>query len=142
MGKCYNSVVVNAPVGEVWAAVRDFHRFDWAGGVIESVEQVGEISGTSIGARRLLNGVFHETLLTLSDLNYLMEYSIDDGPGPVAKDAVSNYVGRLQLYPVTGDDSTFVEWSSTYDALDSAAVGDFCNPIYRALLSKLQEYFA
>ena len=142
MGKCYNSAVVNAPVDRVWAAVRDFHQLDWAEGVVESAEKVGEISGTGIGARRVLNDAFHETLLTLSDMNYLVEYSIDDGPGPVAKDAVRNYVGRLQLFPVTADDTTFAEWSSAYDSPDSAAVGELCNPIYRALLSKLQEHFA
>ena len=44
-----------------------------------------------------------------------MRYSIDDGPGPLAKDQVENYVGILKLVPVTADDTTFAEWTSSSD---------------------------
>ena len=142
MGKCYNTITVNAPVEKVWSAVRNFHRFPWATGVIESVDAVGVLGGDQIGAKRVLNGVFHEMLLGLSDVERVVEYSIDDGPGPVAKDHVKNYVGRLELRPITADNGTFVEWSSTYESADSASVGELCNPIYQALLTALRGHFA
>lgn len=142
MAKCYNTITVNAPVEEVWSAVRNFHRLPWATGVIESVEAVGVLGGDQIGAKRVLNGVFHETLLGLSDVQRLVEYSIDDGPGPVARDQVRNYVGRLELRPITADNGTFAEWSSTYESADSASVGELCNPIYQALLAALRKHFA
>ena len=141
MGKCYNTIVVNAPVEKVWSTVRDFHDLSWAKGVVEKTEIVGELKGDQVGAKRILNDAFHETLRTLSDLNYLVEYSIEDGPGPVAKDQVRNYTGHVQLYSVTADNSTFVEWTSKYDSPDNAAVSELCDPIYVALLQALRAHF-
>jgi hypothetical protein len=141
MGKCYNTITVNAPIDKVWSAIRNFHEFPWAKGVVEKVEVVGPLKANQIGARRLINDAFHETLLTLSDLDHVVEYSIDDGPGPVAKDKVKNYIGRARLFPITADNTTFVEWTSTYDSPNDAAVGELCNPIYVALLSAMRDYF-
>ena len=140
MGRCYHSIAVNAPIEKVWATIRDFHDLSWAKGVVEKVEAVGSIKGNQVGAQRILNGVFHETLLVLNDDKHVIQYSIDDGPGPVAKDAVKNYVGSVRLCPITADNSTFVEWTSQYDAADDDAVGAFCNPIYQALLKALQAH--
>ena len=69
-------------------------------------------------------------------------YSIDDGPGPVARSAVKNYIGAARVLPITENNSTFVEWQSTYDSPDDAAVGELCNPIYQALLKALKKHFS
>ena len=141
MGLCYNTAVVNAPVEKVWEAIRDFHDLGWSKNVVTSVETVGDAGGGDIGARRVLNGAFHETLQTLDEEERSLTYSIDDGPGPVAKDAVSNFVGAVRLWPVTQNETTFVEWQASYESQDDDAVGDFCNPIYQGLLKDLQEHF-
>ncbi|GIX26170.1 MAG: hypothetical protein KatS3mg123_0051 [Burkholderiales bacterium] len=142
MGKCYNSAVINAPCEKVWATVRNFHDLSWAPQVVTKAVAVGDRKGDQIGAKRILNDAFHETLLALDDLERSLAYSIDDGPGPVAKGAVSNYVGRVRVLPITENDTTFIEWSSTYESADPGAVGAFCNPIYQALLKALQRHFA
>lgn len=142
MGQCYNSTVINADCESVWNTLRDFHQLDWAAGVVNKVEVVGSAGGTDVGARRVLNDAFHETLMTLDDQARTLSYSIDDGPGPVASDAVDNYVGTVRVTPVTDSDQTFVEWSSSYDSPNDTAVGELCNPIYRALLGALGKHFA
>ena len=141
MGKCYNSTVVDASIDEVWEMIKDFHQLSWGDKVITKVDIVGEVSGTEVGAKRILNEVFHETLLSVDNKNFSFTYSIDDGPGPVSKDSVSNYVGKVSLYPVTDSGETFVEWISTYESDSDSAVGDFCNPIYAVLLSSLKSKF-
>jgi hypothetical protein len=113
----------------------------WAAGVIEKLEPVGETGGTRIGARRILNGVFPETLLALDDVNRELKYSIDDGPGPVAKDQVAGYVGTVRVFPVTDGNGTFVEWSSSWQD-SKGGVKEFCDPIYQALLGALQKHFS
>lgn len=55
MGKTYQSIVIDRPVDEVWATVRDFHDLSWAPGVVESLEVVGDKVGDQVGAKRLLN---------------------------------------------------------------------------------------
>ena len=142
MGKCYNSVVVNAPSEVVWEVLRNFHDLSWAEGVVTSVDVVGDLRNDQVGAKRILNGIFHETLLSLDDHDQTFMYSIDDGPGPVAKDTVKNYIGAARVLPITEDNTSFVEWQSTYDSSDDAAVGELCNPIYRALLNALKQHFS
>ncbi|GJM10429.1 MAG: hypothetical protein DHS20C11_27050 [Lysobacteraceae bacterium] len=141
MGACYNSTVVDASLEDVWEVIRDFHDLEWAEGVVKDIEVVGEASGDQVGAQRILNGVFHETLLGMSEIDMSIQYSIDDGPGPLAEDDVDNYIGSIQLSPVTDTDCTFVEWSCNYESADDEAVGEFCNPIYQALLGALKKHF-
>jgi hypothetical protein len=141
VGQCYNSVVVNAPVEKVWARIRDFHDLSWAEGMGLKVDAVGD-RGSKIGAKRVINGAFHETLVAFDEAARTFSYSIDDGPGPVAKDAVRNYRGTVRLLPVTADNATFVEWTSDYESPNEPAVSDFCNPIYQSALKGLRQHFS
>jgi len=138
---CYNTCIVNAPVEHVWAALRNFHDMSWATGVIESLDKIGDCAADQIGARRVLNGVFHETLLGINDVDRAFKYSIDDGPDVLARDQVSGYVGEVRVWPVADEQKTFVEWSSNW----TTARGDvkaLCDPIYVALLDALKSHFA
>ncbi|NQU38595.1 MAG: SRPBCC family protein [Lentisphaerae bacterium] len=142
MGTCYNSVTLNASSEQVWETIKDFHDMSWAAGVITNLEKIGEKDGRTPGAKRILNELFHETLLSIDHEAKGLTYSIDDGPGPVARDAVKNYVGTVSVRPVTNDNTTFVEWVSTYESADDTAVGEFCGPIYNALLGAMKTHFA
>lgn len=137
MGKCYNKIEIKAPVNKVWDTIKDFHDASWAPNVVTSVEKVGAKGGNEIGAKRVLNGVFHETLTELDPASNSFSYSIDDGPGPVASDAVNNYTGRVKV--TASDTGCMVEWSSTFESENDNEVADFCNPIYMALLNSLNE---
>jgi hypothetical protein len=141
MGKCYNSTVLDTSIEKVWEVMKDFHKVSWGDGVITKIDIVGEVPGTEVGAKRILNEAFHETLLSVDVKNFSFTYSIDDGPGPVNKNSVSNYIGKVSLYPVTDSGKTFVEWISTFESDSDSAVGDFCNPIYAGLLSSLKSKF-
>lgn len=137
MGKCYNKIDINSPISTVWETIRDFHDMSWAPQVITSVKKIGDKSGNEVGAKRVLNDAFHETLTEVKTDDYTFSYSIDDGPGPVSKSAVNNYIGVVKLSEA--GDGTLVEWSSTYDSANNDEVAEFCNPIYQALLSALKE---
>ena len=137
MGRCYNKIEIAAPVSRVWDTIRDFHDVTWAPNVVVSLKKIGDKNGTEIGAKRVLNDVFHETLTVFDPDNYTFSYSIDDGPGPVARDAVSDYIGRVKLTPA--DNACVVEWSSSFQSDNENEVADFCNSIYMALLNSLDE---
>lgn len=138
MGQTYQSIVIDAPADEVWETVRDFHDMSWAANVVTSVEVVGETRGDQVGAVRILNGAFRETLQSLDDEERTFTYSIDDGPSPVSSQEVSDYRGRVQVRPITEGGGTFVEWSSSWERNDEA-VHDFCHGIYVALLADLKK---
>jgi len=136
---CYNSTVVDAPVAEVWAALRNFHEVSWAANVVNCIETEGDPEQP--GAKRVLNGVFYETLISIDDENRVCRYSIDDGPDAVSKDNVTGYVGHYAAFPITDQNKTFVLWTSTWES-SGGSVAEFCNPIYQALLSDLKGHFA
>lgn len=137
MGKCYNKIEINASINKVWDTISDFHDLSWAPNVVVSVTKVGDKGGSEIGAKRVLNDAFHETLTVLDPGNFTFSYSIDDGPGPVASDAVSDYTGVVQLTATDG--GCLVEWSSTFQSENEDEVAEFCNPIYSALLNDMHQ---
>ena len=141
MGRTYQSIVVKAPLERVWKAIRDFHDISWAPGVVTKVTAVGKPKGNQIGAKRVINDAFHETLLELSEVEHRVRYSIDDGPSPVSSKEVKNYIGDLHLLPVTEGKATFVEWASSWEAKNNAAE-EFCHTIYVALLNELKKKFS
>ena len=136
MGSTVQEIEIKVPIDTVWKAIRDFHDLSWAPNVVTGVDVVGNKPGDKPGAGRVLNGAFHETLRTLDDTGKTFTYSIDDGPSPVSKDEVSNYVGRVLVeHMATG---TRVEWSSTWKDNDEAAQ-EFCHAIYVALLNDMKQ---
>jgi hypothetical protein len=140
MPHVYNSTVVNAPIEVVWKRIRDFHDFSWAPSVITQCEKVGNKDGTAVGARRLLNGSFLDTLIAYSELEHRMMYSIDDAPSPISPKEISNYVGDLHLLPITHGGKTFAEWSGRWESKSTEAIA-FMNDIYSALLCDLAAEF-
>jgi hypothetical protein len=140
MGKTYQTAVINAPADQVWSKIKNFHDFSWASGVVEKCEAVGDKPGDQIGARRILNDAFHETLVEFSELNKSFKYSIDDGPAPVSKNDVKDYIGAVRLIPITDNDTCLIEWSSNWEAPKDDAC-DFCHNIYVAVIDELKKSF-
>lgn len=139
---CYNSAVINAPAGEIWDVLKNFHDWSWAKNVITNLEKVGDKSSNEVGAQRILNGGIPETLLSINDAAKSLTYSIDDGPEALSKDNMKGYVGSITVYPVSNSNSSFVLWTSEWESDKSGGVADFCNPIYHALLQDLKSHFS
>ena len=125
------SVVIDASISDVWKKFTNFHDLSWAPNVI---------TDGSVGAKRVLNGVFHETLVELDNDAHILRYSIDDGPPPVSKEEVSNYIGCVQLSADQEGGGILVEWTSSWDSNADDAV-EFCQGIYVALLGELANSF-
>ena len=138
MGKTYQSITINAPVEKVWKAIRNFHDMSWCPNVITKLEKIGDKAGDEIGAGRKLNDAFSETLRELDDSNLTFSYSIDDGPSPISKDDIKNYMGTVKLSAAPEAEGTLVEWSSVWEDNDEAAQ-EFCHNIYLALLGDMKK---
>ena len=113
MPTAYASVLITASVARVWDAVRDFNGLpSWHPFVTESrieggarADQVG-----CIRAFRLEDGGFiREKLLSLSDVDRSLTYSILESPMDL-----SDYTATLGLMPVTDTNATFVEWQAEF----------------------------
>ena len=140
MPKVYNSIIVPAPIDEVWSRIRDFHDFSWAPSLVTSCEKVGDGDGSTVGARRLLNGIFLDTLIAYSAIDRRLMYSLNDGPPPVSSREIRDYIGNLHLLPVTADNITFAEWSGIWESETTDAV-EYMNGVYHSLLRDLAAGF-
>ncbi len=138
MPSTHQTIVVNAPINEVWNKLSDFHDLSFAPDVITDLEKVGSVDGHNAGAKRILNHAFYETLIEADSNMHMLKYSIDDGPSPISKDEISNYIGTVKMS--SNGDGTLVEWDSTWDASEENAV-EFCHGIYVALLNGLSNSF-
>lgn len=139
--KVSRSVVIEAPIKQVWAAVRDFDGVvNWNPGVTAARMESG--NPTTVGSIRHLDivdgTVFRETLLAHSDIDHLYAYDIVEGPLPC-----TNYRSIHRFIEITDGDMTLGIWSGEFDcdpadaeALE-AIVGD---QIYRDGMRGLNEY--
>ena len=137
MPSCYQSRVINVPIEKVWDTIKDFHDLSWCPSIVTSCDKIGELSGNEVGAKRLLNNVFEEKLLSVDTVRYTFSYSIDEAPeSPVSSKEVSNYVGVVTLLPITQTDETFIEWKSSWES-NSIEGEEFCHTLYVAMMADL-----
>jgi len=113
MIRVHRSLVIDAPIDIVWAAIRRFDGVvDWNPGVAAAHMLSG--GSTEVGGVRHLDlpdgGVIVETLLHHSDLEHAYGYRIDEAPLPV-----THYTAVHRLRTVTEGDSTLSEWTAEFD---------------------------
>lgn len=139
--KVFRSVILDAPITEVWAAVRAFDGVaNWNPAVKSARMESG--SATSVGSIRHLDivddTVFRETLLAHSDLEHFYSYDIIESPLPC-----SNYLSTHRFIPITDGNKTLGIWEGQFDCAPEeemqleAIVGD---QIYRDSMRGLNDY--
>jgi len=131
---CFNSAVIAASADKVFETLKNFHDLSWSKNVITKLDVIGDKNGHEIGAKRVLNDAFHETLQSVDLENKSFTYSIDDGPGPISKDSVDGYLGEVKVIPITENDTSLAVWTSKWNSSRVGGVAEFCNPIYHAIL--------
>jgi NADPH:quinone reductase len=107
------STIVDAPIEQVWAMLRDFNGHDqWHPAVSISMIEDGA-PADMIGAVRdfkLADGSrIREQLLSLSDHDHSFQYCILEAPMPLI-----GYVAQVKLRAVTDGNQTFLEWNSRF----------------------------
>ncbi len=108
------SSVIDAPVADVWAKIRDFNALPaWHPAIADSRIEKNEPSD-KVGCIRNFNlkdgGNIREQLLTLSDVAHTCTYSILESPMPV-----ENYVATLRLGTITDGNRTYIEWTAEFN---------------------------
>ncbi|MEM7025726.1 MAG: SRPBCC family protein [Pseudomonadota bacterium] len=132
MARAHASTVINAPIRDVWAHIRDFNGLDdWHPGIKSSVIEDGGPSDR-VGCLRRMElqdgGVIREQLLELSDLGFHYSYSILESPMPVV-----NYRATLRLRRISDGNRTMAEWSASFDVDPPEKQGDVENMISTAI---------
>ena len=138
------SSVIDAPIEEVWAVIRDFNGLpSWHPRMVSSHIEDGR-KATDIGCVRnfqLASGpTLREKLTAFSDDDHLVSYSILETPQPL-----TNHSATLQLRRVTDGNRTYAEWTASFDAApenaDKLAEGMGQN-VFQGGFNALKEHFA
>ena len=118
MARTYYSTVFDRSAAEVWAHIRDFGHYAWAGVPGETVIEGGK-PGDAVGAVRNVDlGERHirQRLVAHSDAERFYTYDfLDPVPFPI-----KDYRATLRVTPVTDGDRAFVEWSAIFDCAEDA----------------------
>lgn len=113
------SMIIDAPVDRVWAAVRAFDGVAaWNPGVDRARLEGG--APTATGTIRHLDipdgTVFRETLLAHSDAAHFYTYDILESPLPV-----TGYISTHRLFAITHSHQTLSIWESRFDCAPDQA---------------------
>jgi NADPH:quinone reductase len=116
MVEIVRSTIVNAPLEDVWAVLRDFNGHDqWHPVVTASAIEDGAESDR-VGAVRNFQlsdgGRIREQLLALSDIETSFTYCILEAPV-----FLRDYVAQVRLRRVTQDNTCLWEWRARFDPL-------------------------
>ena len=108
------STIVNAPLDEVWALLRDFNGHERWHPIVAASTIEDDIESDRVGAVRNFRladgGYIREQLLALSDVANSFSYCILEAPAPLR-----NYVAHVRLRPVTENKTCLWEWSASFD---------------------------
>jgi len=120
MAKAYFSTVLDHPANAVWAVIRPFDHYAWAGVETETIIEDGK-AGTEVGAvRRFEVGgrVTRQVLLAHSDCERRYSYAFAGScPFPV-----EDYCATIRVVPIVADGRSLVEWWASFDcALEDRA---------------------
>ena len=115
MPKVFVSTVINAPIERVWRVASDYNGLpSWMPGMKDSVIEPGKTE-KEVGAVRKLSmlgskDILRERLEALSPEDFLISYSVLEGPLPV-----KNIRTSMRLRPITDTYGTLGEWSTEFD---------------------------
>lgn len=115
MPRVHVSSVINAPIADVWAIVRNFTSLCEWHPAIRDCRIERQQAADQVGCVRILQlqdgGVVRERLLELSDREHRYTYSILEAPF-----AVTDYVATLQLLEITDGAKTLGVWTVEFQA--------------------------
>jgi len=113
MAKSYYSIVLDHAAGDVWALIRPFDHYAWAGVESQTVIEDGKAGDQVAAIRRVTMGdkIIRQILLAHSDVDRSYSYAFcDTPPFPVL-----NYAATIRVTPVVETGKAFVEWWATFD---------------------------
>ena len=113
MARSYYSTVPEHHADDVWAVIRRFDHYAWAGVPGRTIIEEGKAGDQVAAIRRVATGdkTIRQILLAHSDLERCYTYVLCDPP-PFP---VRNYTATIRVVPVVESNQAFVEWWATFD---------------------------
>jgi hypothetical protein len=113
MARSYYSTVLGHAAADIWAVIRPFDHYAWAGVTGSTIIEDGK-AGDQVGAIRrvsLVDTAIRQVLLAHSDPDRSYSYAFCGAP-PFP---VRNYTATIRVTPVIETNQAFVEWWASFD---------------------------
>ena len=142
MPQVFTSTVVRAPIGEVWALLRDFAAIgNWHPALPPCEIEGGPAD--RVGCVRVfpLAGGHRETLVSLDDETRAIAFTFADNAGGLR---VRRYLSTMTARPITVSNHTYIEWVSRFDCDESdeeAVIGQVRDGVLTPGLKALEQRF-
>jgi hypothetical protein len=141
MAKAFYSTVLDHTADEVWAVIRPFDHYAWAGVASETIIEAGKAGDQTGAIRRVDTGgmIIRQILLAHSDRERSYTYRLCDPP-PFP---VRNYTATIRVTPVVDNNQAFVEWWATFDCAAEESdrwVGFFAQEGFAKWLASLSHF--
>ena len=139
--KVWTSRVMNAPVADVWAVMRDFARMGGWHDEITGMTMLNNARPDKVSGIRDFHfgaGHLNEELLSLCDQTRSFLYRITKSELPWL-----NYVSGPRLWPVTADNTTFGVWTGDWVASpqdDLTLIPQTEQNVYQRAFATLEQY--
>jgi hypothetical protein len=137
-------MVLDHPAEEVWAVIRPFDHYAWAGVPSETIIEDGK-AGDQVGAVRRVtlgdNKIIRQILLAHSDVERAYTYAFSGAP-PFP---VRNYVATIRVTPIVESSQAFVEWWANFDCAAEEYdrwTNHFANEGFAKWLAALRRFMA
>ncbi|PHN24764.1 SRPBCC family protein [Pseudomonas sp. ICMP 460] len=128
MAKVEYSAVVDGGAERVWDVLKRFGKISqWHPAIPQSVIEDGQPDGLVGCIRRLTlqdGAILREQLLSVDAVNLQFSYRFVEAPLPV-----DNYVLSVRLIPLTGEQTTVILWSATFDTREPDPRGQWTSTI-------------
>ncbi len=113
MARSYYSVMLDHAAEDVWAVIRPFDHYAWAGVESQTVIEEGKAGDQVAAIRRVTVGekIIRQKLLAHSDLDRSYTYALC-APLPFP---VRNYIATIRVTPIVETNKAFVEWWADFD---------------------------
>jgi NADPH2:quinone reductase len=113
MPQVFTRTVVGAPVGEVWALLRDFAATgSWHPTPPPCEIETGRPTGSGASWSSRSRAITGRPLVSLDDHHRAIAFTFGDN---VAGLRVRRYVSTMAARPITFSNHAYVEWSSQFD---------------------------
>ena len=116
LAKVKVSSAINAPIAQVWETLSDFSGLpNWFPSVIDGYIEHNQ-PNDKIGCIRVYNRedglTIREQLLGLDNQEFKCTYLLLEPNKPM-----KDYIGVLQLLPITDGNRTYIEWGASFSCL-------------------------
>lgn len=128
------STTIYQPIEKVWDTISNFHDLSWCPNVVSNCVPMGEVSGNTTGAKRVVNDAFHERLRAHTSSTHMIGYIIENGPPPISSNDVHIQISLSQMT----DDVTHVALNVSSSAENSDS-NNFCTTTCISMFDDLRK---